>query len=697
MLNSTPSPASGNDTSASHAIVGNPLLVRTARIPFDALDAAQIEPAIDQLLVRTESELEHIRSLKGPRTFENTMLALDSLGLTLDFAMGLVSHIESVSTTPQWRAAYNTVLPRVSEFRSKIVLDEGLWKALKEYAATAEAKSLTGEKLRFLTKTLDDFRRNGADLPPEKKEQLARINTELAQITNTFSQNTLDATNLFEHVTTNEAELAGLPESAKEMGKASAAAKGVDGWRFTLQGPSFLAVMTYADNRELREAFYRAYNARGTKAPHDNVALLYRILELRAEKAKLLGFKDFSDLVLADRMAKGGEAASTFVEGLKTRISSHFEREQAELKEFVHSQLGLDPASLKPWDLAYYAEKMRKALYDFDEEELRPYFPLPQVLQGLFTVTERVFGVSVKPNPELTAWCDGVTAYSAYDAKSGALIGHFYADLHPRETKRGGAWMNGFVSHIPSDGDSMPHVGLMAGNFTPPQGGKPSLLTHDEVTTLFHEFGHLMHLLCQDVSIRSQGMDGVAWDFIELPSQILENWCWERESVDLFARHFESGERIPDELFEKMKRARNFRSASFLMRQLGFSSVDLALHRSYNRERDGDILPFCREILQKSSALPLPQDFAMIASFTHLFSSAVGYAAGYYSYQWAEVLDADAFSRFRKEGFMNGATGKAFRDQVLSRGDAEDPNTLFKNFMGREPDAGALLERAGLS
>lgn len=677
--------------------MNNALLVRTAHIPFDSFEASQIAPAIEQLLAQTGTELEQLRCMECPRTFENTMLALDNLGLTLDFAMGIVSHIESVSTTPEWRAAYNAVLPQVSEFRSKIVLDQGLWKALQEFAATDEAKGLTGEKLRFLSKTLDDFRRNGADLSPEKKEQLARINTELAQITNTFSQNTLDSTNLFEHVTSNEADLAGLPESAKEMGQASAAAKGLAGWRFTLQGPSFLAIMTYADNRQLRELVYRAYNARSTKAPHDNVSLLYRILELRQEKATLLGFKDFSDLVLADRMAKGGETASNFVEGLKTRISAHFEREQADLKEFVRTQLGLDPTSLKPWDLAYYAEKMRKALYDFDEEELRPYFPLPQVLAGLFTVTERVFGVAVKPNTELKTWYEGVTAYSAFDAQSGKLIGHFYADLHPRESKRGGAWMNGLVSHIPADGDGMPHVGLMAGNFTPPQTDKPSLLTHDEVTTLFHEFGHLMHLLCQDVSIRSQGMDGVAWDFIELPSQVLENWCWERESIDLFARHFESGERIPDELFEKMTRARNFRSASFLMRQLSFSSVDLALHRSYRREQDGEILPFCRAILQQSSALPLPEDFAMIASFTHLFSSAVGYAAGYYSYQWAEVLDADAFSRFRREGFMNANIGRAFRDQVLSRGDSQDPNTLFRNFMGREPDSAALLERAGLS
>jgi oligopeptidase A len=674
----------------------NPLLTRTAHIPFDSFKAEQVAPAIDELLTKTTAELDAIRNATGPRTFENTMLALDSLGLNLGFAMGIVSHLESVATTPEWRAAYNAVLPKVTEFNSKISLDEKLWKALTEYAATPEAKALTGEHKRFLTKTLDEFRRHGAELPPDKKEQLSAINTELARITNTFSQNTLDSTNLFEFVTKNESDLAGLPESAREMGKALAAQKKVEGYLFTLQQPSFLAIMTYADNASIREKFYRAFNARGTKDPHNNVPLLHRILELRREKAALLGFKDFSDLVLADRMAKNGETAAGFVDGLRSRIEGHFGREQEELKKFVQSEFGIDPASLKPWDVPYYVEKMRKALYDFDEEELRPFFPLPKVIKGLFSIVEKVFGLTVKPNTELKPWWDGVTAYSVYDSASGTLIGHFYSDLHPRETKRGGAWMNSFISHIPGDGAAMPHVGLMAGNFTPPQDTKPSLLTHDEVTTLFHEFGHLMHLLCSTVNLRSQGMDSVAWDFIELPSQILENWCWEREAVDLFASHYETGERIPAPLFEKVNRARNFRSASFLMRQLSFSTVDLQLHRSYDKATDGDILAYCRNILQRYSPVELPHDYGMIAAFTHLFSQSVGYAAGYYSYQWAEVLDADAFSRFVREGFMNPQTGLAFRREILSRGDSEDPNTLFKNFMGRDPDSAALLERAGL-
>jgi oligopeptidase A len=674
----------------------NPLLNRTSIIPFDSFRAEQIEPAIDHLLASSTTELDAIKGAPGERTFENTLRALDDLALDLNFAMGVISHLESVSTAAEWRESYNKVLPRVSEFSSKIGLDPELWAAIQRFAATDEARAITGEKRRFLTKTIDDFRRNGADLPADKKELLSKINTELAEVTNRFGQHTLDATNAFEYVTESEGDLSGLPESARAMGRGSAQSKGLSGWRFTLQAPSFMAIMTYADNRALREKFYRAHNTRCTSGDLDNVPLLYRILELRRQKAELLGFKDFSDLVLADRMAKTGDRAQTFVDELRSRIAPYVKQEHESLLSFVRDELKTDPNDLAPWDMAYYAEKMRRAHYEFDEEELRPYFPLPKVMQGLFLIVEKTFGLTVRENKELPKWCPETTTYSVYDTQTGELMGHFYSDLFPRENKRGGAWMNGFITHVFNGRDDLPHVGLIAGNFTPPQEGKPSLLTHDEVTTLFHEFGHLMHLLCSRTELRSQSMDGVAWDFIELPSQILENWCWDRQALDLFASHVDTGERLPEELFQKMYRARNFRSGSFLMRQVGFSSVDFALHRSYAREKDGEILEYCREIIERHSPLQLPKDYGMIAAFTHLFSSPVAYAAGYYSYQWAEVLDADAFSRFQREGILNLATGLEFRDKVLSRGDTKDPEELFRDFMGREPDMNALLTRAGL-
>lgn len=685
------SPATQSDPSL------NPLLRRTATIPFDKFRAEHIEPAIEHLLQQSNAELSAIKAAPGERTFENTLRALDELALNLNFAMGIVSHLESVATTPEWREAYNKVLPRVSEFSSKVSLDPDLWSAIQTFAASREAATLPDEKRRFLLKTVDDFRRNGADLPADKKEILSRINTELAEATNLFGQHTLDATNAFEFITESEKDLAGLPESALAMGRSAAASKGLAGWRFTLQAPSFIAIMTYADDRALREKFYRAHNTRCTTGEFDNVPLLYKILELRRQKAELLGFKDFSDLVLADRMARRGEHAQSFVDELRSRIASYVSKDHEALSAFVKDELGANPDHIAPWDITYYAEKMRRAHYEFDEEELRPYFALPRVMQGLFSIVEKTFGITVRENGDLPKWCPETTAYSAYDSDTGELMGHFYSDLFPRENKRGGAWMNGFITHVFNGRDDLPHIGLIAGNFTPPRDGSPSLLTHDEVVTLFHEFGHLMHLLCSRTELRSQSMDGVAWDFIELPSQILENWCWDRQALNLFAAHHQTGDPLPEDLFQKVYRARNFRSASFLMRQVGFSSVDLALHRSYNRERDGGVLEYARHILQQHSQLPLPQDYGMIAAFTHLFSSPVAYAAGYYSYQWAEVLDADAFSRFQKEGILNRTTGLEFRSTVLSRGDTKDPGELFRDFMGREPDLNALLVRAGLA
>ena len=674
----------------------NPLTSRTSTIPFKQFSPSDIQPAIDTVLTEAREQLSEIKKSTDQRTFDNTMIPLDELGLSLDFTMGIISHLESVATTPEWRSAYNEVLPLVTQFHSEITLDEDLWTALTSYAATAEAAQLSPHRKRFLKKTLDSFRRHGAELSPDDKSHLTDINKQLAKITTTFSQNTLDATNAFEYVTTDENELAGLPASALMMGKSLAQAKNQDGWRYTLQAPSVIAILTYAENRELREKFYKAYNARCTSGEFSNRENLLRILSLRAEKAKLLGFSDFSDLVLADRMAKTGSSAQAFVEQLREHVEPHFYRENQELQKFVKETYDIDSSDLQPWDMGFYTEKMRKALYDFDEEQLRPYFPLPTVMKGLFTLVEKLFGITIEENSTLECWDEHVQAYSAYDTETKELLGHFYADLFPRENKRGGAWMNSLVTHADSDGAAYPHVGLIAGNFTPPSEGTPALLTHNEVTTLFHECGHLLHLLCNTTELRSQSMSGVAWDFIELPSQILENWCWDQESLNTFAKHHESGDSIPDSLFTKLQKARTFRSASHIMRQVGFSTVDLALHRDYDFDRHGDVSEYARAIAQRFSPLPLPENYGMILTFTHLFSSSVGYAAGYYSYQWSEVLDADAFSKFQEDGLFNQTTGAAFRANVLSQGDSDDAENLYKRFRGRTAKIEPLLERAGL-
>lgn len=671
----------------------NPLLSIQTPIPFDQIRPEHIEPAMDQLLQEAQRRIDTIAADESPRTYENTMAALDAATDEVDFAMTVVRHLESVATTPALRAAHNAVEPKFSEFYARIPLHEGLWKALRALAATDEAKGLTGARRRNLTKTLDYFRRAGAELDAAGKKRLAEIDVELAQITTKFSEHVLDSTNAFEEIFTAEQQLAGLPESAVAAARASARSKGKEGWRFTLQAPSYTALMTYLDDAAARERFYLAYAQRAASGEHDNHPLVPRILALRKEKAKMLGFADFADLVLVDRMAKTGGAAYEFLEKLKTKSVDYFRAETAALTSFRRELEGPDAPPLAAWDIAYYAEKERQAKYDFDEEELRPYFPLEQVVAGMFETVERLYGVNVRPLDGVPGWHPDVKYYEIREGD--AVLGSFYSDWFPREDKRGGAWMDAFLTGEPAVAGRH-HVGLICGNMTPPVEGKPALLTHREVETVFHEFGHLLHHCLSKVEVRGLSGTSVAWDFVELPSQIMENWCWERPSLNLFARHWQTGEPIPEELFQKMRKARNYRAAAGQMRQLSFGMVDLKLHREYDAERDGDVVAYTRAILQEFAPAPLPEAYAMILAFTHLFSSPVGYGAGYYSYKWAEVLDADAFSLFREKGVFDRETGLRFRRQILEKGDAEDPAELFRAFRGRDPQLEALLERQGL-
>jgi oligopeptidase A len=674
----------------------NPLLRVEFRIPFDRIRAADVGPGISELLLQARGRLDAIAHLPGERTYEDTMDALDRLTEPLDYAMGVVRHLESVATYPELRAALNAVQPEVSAFYSGIPLNRELWQGIESYAATPEGRGLAGERRRYLHKTIDAFRRHGADLDAAGKKKLEELDVELTQITTRFGENVLDSTNAFEQVITDEAQLAGLPPTAVAAARESAQHKGVEGWRFTLQAPDYLAVMTYMDNAATRRQFYQAYSVRATEEGRDNRALIGRILELRREKARLLGFADFADLVLEDRMAHSGARALAFLEDLKAKTERRFREENRELLEFRRSIEGPEAPELEPWDIAYYAEKQRAALYDFDEETLRPYFPLEKVVAGMFDLVHRLYGITVGEESGVPTWDPQVSYYNVRD-ENGQFIGGFYADWYPRENKRGGAWMDALITGGPADGGFQPHLGLICGNLSKPTGGKPALLTHRDVETIFHEFGHLLHHLLSRVRVRSLAGTSVAWDFVELPSQIMENWCWERGSLDLFARHWETGEPVPEDLFRKMKRARTFRAANAQMRQLGFGFVDLMLHTRYSPARDGDAVEYSRRVLQEYSPAPLPSNHAMIAGFTHLFSSPVGYGAAYYSYKWAEVLDADAFTRFREFGIFSNQVGGEFRERILSRGDSEDPAELYRGFMGREPDPMALLVRSGLA
>jgi len=666
----------------------NPLLAVSLDVPFDRISAEHVVPAITELLARSEAALDAIE--KAPRSYATTLGALEAATEQLELSMGVVEHLESVATTPALRDAYNTVLPNVSAFWSSIALRDGLYRALAELAETAEAATLDPTRRRLLDKTLADFRRQGAQLSAADKEKLKEIDRELSVVTTRFSQNVLDATNAFELVIEDEARLAGLPESARSMAREAAAAKGKSGYRFTLQAPSVTAVQTYADDAALREAIWTGFNARGAFGEHDNRALIGKLLELRTARAKLLGFQHFADLVTDDRMAKDGESAKRFIADLTEKSLAAAEREKTELAEFAKSLGAALP--LVPWDVSYYVEKLRNARFELDEEELRAYFPAERALQGAFEVAERLYGVKISQLSGVPVWDPSVTTYEIKD-EAGARLGLFHVDLYPRENKRGGAWMHGLMASVPPT----PNLAVFCCNASPPTGGKPSLLLHRDVETLFHEFGHLLHHCLSRVSVRSLAGTRVAQDFVELPSQIMENWCSERDALNLFAAHYETGAPLPEALLQRLHATRTFRAASMQMRQLGFAAVDLALHIDYAPERDGDVMDYGNRILQRYAASELPKDYGMLAGFLHLFSHPVGYAAGYYSYKWAEVLDADAFGRFKREGIFNPTVGRAFRDAILAQGDARDPMDLFVAFMGRKPDPQALLVRQGLA
>ncbi len=684
----------------------NPFLDPSFHIRWSELAPEHIAPAIETALARAEGAIAAIGAQPlAAVTYASTFLALEQATEELNIAWAKVGHLQSVADAPALRSAHNEMLPKVSAFYARIPLDQALWSRLKACAAQPEVAALTGVHRRFCDETLADFRQAGADLPEAARQRLEAIQSELAQVTQKYSENVLDATNAFERVVTDESRLRGIPAHAQAAARRSAETKGQatpdrPAWRFTLHQPSLEPVMTYADDAELRRELLQAAALVGAVGAHDNAALIRRVLELRSEKAALLGKPDFADLVLERRMAKSGSAALTFIEDLERRAAPAFQRECRELEEFKARQTGAPAARLAPWEIAYWAEKLRQEQYAFDEEQLRPYFPLDRVVAGMFALVQRIFGVQViaRAPGEVEVWHPEVSCFDLRDA-TGRHLGSFYADWHPRESKRGGAWMNYLITGGPQpDGTHAPHLGLICGNLTPPAAGKPALLTHREVETIFHEFGHLLHHLLGAVEIKSLNGVNVAWDFVELPSQILENWCWERESLDLFARHHESGASLPEGLFVRMTAARNFRSAAATMRQVSFAKVDLLLHRATaDFLAAPDLVAAAEEAVAACQVPTEPPAPSVVRRFTHIFGDPVGYAAGYYSYKWAEVLDADAFTRFKREGIFNANTGADFVRHILSRGNSADPMELYRDFMGREPDPQALLVRAGLA
>ncbi|MDQ3388616.1 MAG: M3 family metallopeptidase [Gemmatimonadota bacterium] len=666
----------------------NPLLSYDRIAPFHRITPEHVVPAVREALARAEGDVQALIADEGPRSWENTLGRLEEIEERLDGVTHPVAHLLGVMNTSNLRAAYDTILPELAAFYARLPLNEGVWKVIRGYAETPEAAALTGERKRHLDKTLREFARAGADLPGEAKSRVETIRVEISQLQTRFSNNALDATNAFELLVTDPAELAGLPESARAQAAAAAAVRGVEGWRFTLHAPSYQPFIQYAENRDLRRAMHEASMNRAAGGAYDNRPLIARILRLRRELALLLGYRDFADFALEESMARSGARALEFEEDLTLRTRPAWEREVDAVERFAREELGIDP--VEPWDLAFVGERMRRATYSLDEEELRPYFPLDRVQAGLFELARRLFGAVITERIVEEIWHPDVCFYDVHD-EQGTLLGGFFVDWFPRETKRAGAWMVGLTTGGPHEDGWRPHFAALTGNVSPPDGDRPALLTHREVQTVFHEFGHLLHHVLSRVGIPSRSGTHVSRDWVELPSQLMENWTWDREALDLFARHWESDEPIPSALLRKMKEARNFLRAHHQMRQLSYGTLDLSLHVRYDPERDGEVIAYTRTVMADFVPRPEFTHNHFVASFSHVFAG--GYAAGYYSYLWAEVLDADVFTRFRREGLFNRETGRAFVDAVLSRGDGADPAELFREFMGRDPDPEALMVR----
>jgi len=695
----------GAGAGSLRAVATNPFLDTAFEVRWSQHTPELIAPAIEAAIARAQASIDAIATRDlATLTYDNTFLALERATEELNYAWGKVTHLQSVADSPSLRDAHNALLPAVSAFFARIPLNPELWARLKAFASTPTAAAFTGIHRRFIDETVEEFKQAGADLPEAQRTRLEALQTELAEITQKYGDNVLDATNAWELVVTDETRLRGLPAHAVAAAKRSAEGKGLGSpekpaWRFTLHMPSQEPVMTYGDDESLRHEVWAASTAVGAQAPHDNAPLIQRIIALRDEKARLLDKPHFADLVLARRMAGSGQRALAFMEDMGDRAHTAFVRECAELEEFKAKQTGAPRSVLKAWEVGYWSEKLRQERYDFDDEVLRPYLPMDRVISGLFQLAERVFGLRITEAPagKVEVWHPEVKFYDLHDA-GGRHLGSFYADWYPRESKRGGAWMGYLVTGGPQpDGSRAPHLGYICGNLTPPAEGKPALLAHDEVETIFHEFGHLLHHLLGEVEIKSLNGVNVAWDFVELPSQIMENWCWERESLDLFARHHETGAPIPEDIFKKMTAAKNFRSACATIRQVQFARMDLLLHMRAREFVDGDIETKARALVADCMIPTEPPGRTIVKRFGHLFSDPVGYASGYYSYKWAEVLDADAFTRFKREGVFNARVGAEFVQHILSRGNSAEPAELYRRFMGRDPDLAALLVRNGLA
>lgn len=678
--------------------MNNPLLQNSALPLFSQIKPEHVEPAIDQLLAEARSVVEQHLQTTTEYTWENLIEPIEDAEDRLSKAWSPVSHMNSVVNSDALREAYNACLPKLSEYSTEMGQNERLFNAYRFIADSDAYAALDTAQQKIIQNALRDFRLSGIDLDAEKKQRFKEISQELSQLASKYEENLMDATNAWTKLIRDADDLAGLPESALAVARQTAESHNEDGWMITLQFPSYSAVMTYADNRELRREHYEAFATRASdQGPHaglyDNSEIMKKTLALRHEKALLLGFNNYAELSLAKKMAEKPDDVIGFLEDLADRSWRQARKDLVELRQFAKQHYGI--GDLQPWDIGYYSEKMRQHYYQLSQEEVKAYFPITRVLPGMFAVVEKLFGLKISEITGFDSWHPDVRFFEIHD-QHGQLRGQFYTDLYARPKKRGGAWMDDCVSRKKTGDRVQAPVAYLTCNFTPPAGNDPALLTHDEVTTLFHEFGHgLHHMLTQIDHLGVSGINGVEWDAVELPSQFMENWCWEKEALTLISGHYQTGEPLPEELFNKMLAARNFQSGMMMVRQLEFSLFDFRIHRDYDPKKGDRIYQTLEQVRDMVAVIKPPKFNRFAHSFSHIFAG--GYAAGYYSYKWAEVLSSDAFSLFEEKGIFDQETGRSFLANILEKGGSENAMDLFVRFRGRKPTIDALLRHNGIA
>jgi len=676
----------------------NPLLENNTLPAFSDIKAEHVEPALNQMLEQAKETVHDLLKNNQAPTWESLVLPMEALDASIDKVWSPVSHLNSVMNSDELRVAYNACLPRLSQFGTELGQNEDLYNAYKVIAESSEFASLDIGQKKVINNALRDFRLSGVELSQQNRDKFKQISQKLTELTAKFEENLMDATHAWKKHITDETLLAGLPESTKEMAAQFAKRDELDGWVFTLDFPSYMPVMSYADDRDFREEMYTAFATKASdQGPNagqwDNTQIMADILKLRHELAQLIGFDNHAERSLATKMAQSPQHVLDFLTDLSARSKSIAEEEFDELKVFANETENM--TELEAWDVTYFAEKLRQQRYSISQEELKPYFPENKVVSGLFSVVSRLYGLDIKERKDVDVWHKDVRFFEIFDAQ-GELRGQFYLDLFARNHKRGGAWMDEcLVRRKTEDGIQTP-VAFLTCNFSEPVGDKPALFTHDEVTTLFHEFGHgLHHMLTKIHHAGVSGINGVAWDAVELPSQFMENWAWERDALDLISGHYETGEVLPQDLFDKMVAARNFQSAMIMVRQLEFSLFDFRLHLEFNPEQDKQVDKILAEVREQVAVVKPPTFNRFAHSFSHIFAG--GYAAGYYSYKWAEVLSADAFSKFEENGIFDRNTGIEFLQSILEQGGSREPMELFIEFRGREPEIDALLRHSGIA